>query len=96
MKTYDPESGVCLQYRTKKAAEVGRLITGLGRLGKGMSGKHVEDTFPAVPAEPEILEDTAVATANREEVKKSQQAGKGASGSTGGGGGGKKKKKGKK
>ncbi|KAF2126417.1 hypothetical protein P153DRAFT_297866 [Dothidotthia symphoricarpi CBS 119687] len=37
LKTYDPESGTCLQYETNKAAEVGRLIGNLGRLGRGMA-----------------------------------------------------------
>lgn len=37
LKTYHPESGICLKYRTDKAAEVGRLLTGLGRLAKGES-----------------------------------------------------------
>ncbi|OAP63067.1 hypothetical protein AYL99_02294 [Fonsecaea erecta] len=35
LKTYHAESGICLKYRTDKAAEVGRLLTGLGRLAKG-------------------------------------------------------------
>src|ERR1700744_396115 len=35
LKTYHPESGICLKYRTDKAAEVGRLLNGLGRLAKG-------------------------------------------------------------
>lgn len=35
LKTYHPESGICLKYKTDKAAEVGRLMTGLGRLAKG-------------------------------------------------------------
>jgi len=35
LKTYHPESGICLKYKTDKAAEVGRLVTGLGRLAKG-------------------------------------------------------------
>lgn len=35
LKTYHPESGICLKYATDKAAEVGRLVTGLGRLAKG-------------------------------------------------------------
>jgi hypothetical protein len=45
LKTYDPESGTCLQYETNKAAEVGRLIGNLGRLGREMA------------ALPEALED---------------------------------------
>ncbi|KAL4887437.1 signal recognition particle 9 kDa protein-domain-containing protein [Aspergillus karnatakaensis] len=35
MKTYTPEAGICLKYRTNKAAEVGRLITALGLLAGG-------------------------------------------------------------
>ncbi|KAL5002175.1 signal recognition particle 9 kDa protein-domain-containing protein [Aspergillus recurvatus] len=35
LKTYNPESGICLKYRTNKAAEVGRLITALGLLAGG-------------------------------------------------------------
>ena len=34
LKTFDPESGVCLKFKTDRAAEVGRLISGLGRLGR--------------------------------------------------------------
>lgn len=44
LKTYEPRSGVCLKYRTDKAAEVGRLVAILGRLGKNMA---------ALPDEPE-------------------------------------------
>lgn len=46
LKTFDPESGACLKYKTDKAAEVGRLIGSLGRLGRGMAAlpeKLVED-----------------------------------------------------
>ena len=35
LKTYHPDSGICLKYRTDKAAEVGRLVSGLGKLAKG-------------------------------------------------------------
>ncbi|KAL5343066.1 signal recognition particle 9 kDa protein-domain-containing protein [Aspergillus crustosus] len=35
LKTYTPEAGICLKYRTNKAAEVGRLITALGLLAGG-------------------------------------------------------------
>ncbi|KAE8374070.1 signal recognition particle 9 kDa protein-domain-containing protein [Aspergillus bertholletiae] len=37
LKTYNPTSGICLKYRTNKAAEVGRLITSLGKLAGGAS-----------------------------------------------------------
>ena len=36
LKTFDPESGVCLKFKTDKAADVGRLVGGLGRLGRHM------------------------------------------------------------
>ena len=35
LKTFEPGSGICLKYKTDKAAEVGRLLTGLGRLAGG-------------------------------------------------------------
>ncbi|KAK4226064.1 signal recognition particle 9 kDa protein-domain-containing protein [Podospora fimiseda] len=38
LKTYDPQSGVTLKYKTSKAAEVTRLIQMLGQLGRGMAG----------------------------------------------------------
>lgn len=50
LKTYDPESGVVLKFKTDRAAEVGRLIAGLGRLGRHMA------------ALPEKTEGTATAT----------------------------------
>jgi len=37
LKTFDPVSGACLKYKTNKAAEVGRLIAGLGKLGREMA-----------------------------------------------------------
>jgi hypothetical protein len=37
LKTYDPESGACLKYKTNKGWEVGRLIANLGRLGRHMA-----------------------------------------------------------
>ena len=37
LRTYDPESGVTLKYKTDKAAEIGRLIVSLGRLGRSMA-----------------------------------------------------------
>ncbi|KKK23739.1 hypothetical protein P175DRAFT_0554749 [Aspergillus ochraceoroseus IBT 24754] len=35
LKTFNPEAGICLKYQTNKAAEVGRLITSLGKLAAG-------------------------------------------------------------
>ncbi|TKA29286.1 hypothetical protein B0A50_03796 [Salinomyces thailandicus] len=96
LKTYDPASGVVLKFKTDRQADVGRLITGLGRLGRHMA---------ALPAKAEAPIDTIMddATTTMEasagpaakqsapaETKQQQQT------AGGGGGGGKKKKKGKK
>ncbi|KAM5430014.1 hypothetical protein McanMca71_006390 [Microsporum canis] len=43
LKTFNPTTGICLKYRTNKAAEVGRLIAGLGKLS---SGAPIEDFVP--------------------------------------------------
>ena len=48
LKTFEPGSGICLKYKTDKAAEVGRLLTGLGRLA---AGEVIEMPAPA-PAPP--------------------------------------------
>lgn len=37
LKTFDPESGVCLKFQTDRAAEVGRLVNGMGKLGRHMA-----------------------------------------------------------
>ncbi|RMZ30061.1 hypothetical protein D0859_05833 [Hortaea werneckii] len=37
LKTYCPESGVVLKFKTDRQADVGRLINGLGRLGRHMA-----------------------------------------------------------
>ncbi|KAJ1335330.1 signal recognition particle protein [Microdochium nivale] len=106
IKTFDPVSGVTLKYRTTKAAEVGRLVLCLGRLGTRMTG------LPGDSA------DVEVATAGAEDVAMADDAAPAAaaaaaaetpapaaaaaavstdSKTTAGGGGGKgKKKKGKK
>ncbi|KAI1082292.1 signal recognition particle 9 kDa protein-domain-containing protein [Whalleya microplaca] len=51
LKTYDPHSGVCLKYRTTKAAEVSRLVLSLGRLGGRMAA------LPAPEAADEVMAD---------------------------------------
>lgn len=43
LKTFEPSTGICLKYQTNKAAEVGRLMTGLGRL---VRGENVASTEP--------------------------------------------------
>lgn len=37
LKTYCPESGVVLKFKTDRQADVGRLVNGLGRLGRHMA-----------------------------------------------------------
>lgn len=93
LKTFHPESGICLKYKTDKAAEVGRLVTGLGRLTKGEV-----IAMPAVaPVGGEKMdidgtEETPEPVPAKVEEVKAQPAQSGA----GGGGGKGKKKKGKK
>jgi hypothetical protein len=93
LKTYDPVSGVCLQYQTNKAAEVGRLVGSLGKLGRHMA------------ALPEAMEGVSTSVEKGGEAVSTPMAegDKTLGGSmpemkiaAGGGGGGKKKKKGKK
>lgn len=89
LKTYDPDSGTCLQYQTTKAAEVGRLIGSLGRLGRHMAAlpEAMEDLSAPADATgvstPKIKVDEDVKTGGIPPESKA-------------GGGGKKKKKGKK
>ncbi|RAH46354.1 SRP9/SRP21 family protein [Aspergillus brunneoviolaceus CBS 621.78] len=41
LKTFHPGSGICLKYRTNKGAEVGRLISSLGKLAAGADDASV-------------------------------------------------------
>ncbi|KAI8931856.1 hypothetical protein NX059_010762 [Plenodomus lindquistii] len=88
LKTYDPESGTCLQYETNKGAEVGRLIGNLGRLGRHMA------------ALPEVVEDLSAAAPERVSTPAIDEGGDAKMGGVPtdpkAGAGGKKKKKGKK
>ncbi|KAK8232140.1 signal recognition particle 9 kDa protein-domain-containing protein [Phyllosticta capitalensis] len=91
IKTYDPASGVCLKYKTNKAAEVGRLVASLEKLAR---------TMAALPDKPEDVamldapiageQGTGTNTPNPEAAPKTDSK------PAQGGGGGKKKKKGKK
>ncbi|KAJ9262415.1 hypothetical protein DTO027B5_3305 [Paecilomyces variotii] len=53
LKTWHPPTGICLKYKTNKAAEVGRLITGLGKLAAGAKVKDLgtSATAPVVAGE---------------------------------------------
>ncbi|KAK3074614.1 hypothetical protein LTR53_002825 [Teratosphaeriaceae sp. CCFEE 6253] len=99
LKTYDPESGVVLKFKTDKAADVGRLMSGLGRLGRHMAAlpEQAEDTV-VEDATPVEQAGSAAAPSGKAALPaatdgKAQQP---STGGAGGGGGGKKKKKGKK
>ncbi|KAI4614580.1 hypothetical protein J4E83_007234 [Alternaria metachromatica] len=88
LKTYDPESGTCLQYETNKGAEVGRLIGNLGRLGRHMAALPETTDDLSMPAGGE-----ATSTPQVDEGGDVKMGGVPAAGT---GTGGKKKKKGKK
>ncbi|KFH44170.1 hypothetical protein ACRE_050560 [Hapsidospora chrysogenum ATCC 11550] len=91
IKTYDPESGVVLKYRTTKAAEVSRLIqSSLGRLGRGMAA------VPEPPAEEAMPDAPGAGAAVEGDAAKAAAPPAQGQPASGGGGGGKKKKKGKK
>jgi Signal recognition particle 9 kDa protein (SRP9) len=49
-KTFETTAGICLKYRTNKSAEVGRLMTGLGRLAKGETVEESSATFAGAEA----------------------------------------------
>ena len=90
LKTYDPESGTCLQYKTNKGAEVGRLIGNLGRLGRHMAALPETAEDFSVPAAENV------ATAAIDESGDVKMGGATAESKIGASSGGKKKKKGKK
>lgn len=100
LKTYHPESGICLKYRTDKAAEVGRLLTALGRLAKGevieMPTTTTAAPTAAVPDGDKMEVDSGPVAAPKLEEKTVTAAPAATQGASGGGGGKSKKKKGKK
>ncbi|EME47833.1 hypothetical protein DOTSEDRAFT_69683 [Dothistroma septosporum NZE10] len=89
LKTYDPDSGVVLKFKTNKAAEVGHLIHGLGRVGRHMA---------ALPekAEDMLMEDAPAPQKATEVVSSAKKAITEDTRPQQGAGGGKKKKKNKK
>ena len=96
LKTFEPGSGICLKYKTDKAAEVGRLLTGLGRLA---GGEVIEMPLPtsapvAAPVEDKMEVDEVGSGAATPKVEdgKVQGQGQGQPQAQGGGGKGKKKK----
>lgn len=95
IKTFDPHSGVCLKYKTTKAAEVSRLVQLLGSLGRKMAA------LPDAPAPAAAIEDDAGAgtatppAGGSGAAAVAGQAAQQAPAGAGGGGGKGKKKKGK-
>lgn len=55
LKAYDPESGVVLKFKTDRAAEVGRLMNGLGRLGRHMAALPQETEGRLMFIQPDLL-----------------------------------------
>ncbi|RMY50135.1 hypothetical protein D0865_07086 [Hortaea werneckii] len=58
LKTYCPESGVVLKFKTDRQADVGRLINGLGRLGRHMAALPEKAEGKDTPARTWRKEDT--------------------------------------
>ncbi|KAH7037953.1 signal recognition particle 9 kDa protein-domain-containing protein [Microdochium trichocladiopsis] len=107
VKTFDPVSGTTLKYRTTKAAEVGRLVLCLGRLGTRMTGlpgdsADVEVVVPGAAAggaagEDVVMADGSAAVGGGAETPAASAAVAAPTGEAGKAAGGKgKKKKGKK
>ncbi|KAF3930556.1 hypothetical protein ABW19_dt0203159 [Dactylella cylindrospora] len=102
LKTYDPISGSVVKFKTDKISDVGRLVAGLHRLGRSMSGlADVVDVSGGAGGAaggggeaPIVGKDAVVGAAAA--VEGSVDAGGAAAGGSGGGSKGGKKKKGKK
>jgi hypothetical protein len=83
-------TGICLKYRTNKAAEVGRLISGLGKLA---AGTKIEPSSAAAAGLGDESVPAVVPAAASGDVEMTDAPGVGVG--AGAGGGGKKKKGGK-
>ncbi|OCK78395.1 hypothetical protein K432DRAFT_332150 [Lepidopterella palustris CBS 459.81] len=94
LKTYDPESGTCLKYQTDKAAEVGRLVGSLGKLGRHMAA--LPEDLSASVEQGSGTNTPAVESGVSREGKGGLVEVKGVPAVGAGGGAKKKKKKGKK
>ncbi|KAK6536470.1 hypothetical protein TWF281_000703 [Arthrobotrys megalospora] len=103
LKTYDPISGSLIKLRTDKISDVGRIVTGLHRLGRSMAGLKDLGSVDAVPPVTATATTTTTIeqTAGGPSVTKDAVAGavaaaEGAEATPGGSKGGKKKNKKKK
>ncbi|KAF3483454.1 WD repeat protein [Arthroderma uncinatum] len=104
LKTFNPGTGICLKYQTNKAAEVGRLIAGLGKLA---SGAPIEDLVPQIPGKSpagetedvdmlDVPSRTLAPSPVNDEKDGGSRSNTPVAGGAGGGGGGGKSAKGKK
>ncbi|KAI0446027.1 signal recognition particle 9 kDa protein-domain-containing protein [Xylaria telfairii] len=104
LKTYDPNSGTCLKYRTTKAAEVSRLILSLGQLGRRMAALPLPADADAVMVDagadevgtPSVEKTEGSGGATKGQVQQTPAQGQQQQAGGGGGGGKGKKKRGKK
>jgi Signal recognition particle 9 kDa protein (SRP9) len=87
-KTFETTAGICLKYSTNKGAEVGRLMTGLGRLAKGEIIEEPSASAAEIEAKESKAEDMMDVDAPVAKVERGAE--------TSGGGGKARKKKGKK
>jgi Signal recognition particle 9 kDa protein (SRP9) len=87
-KTFETTAGICLKYETNKSAEVGRLMTGLGRLAKGEMIEEPIVTISGAEAKESNAEHSTEIDIQAPKPEKVPEAA--------GGGGKAKKKKGKK
>jgi Signal recognition particle 9 kDa protein (SRP9) len=87
-KTFETTAGICLKYETNKSAEVGRLMTGLGRLAKGEVIEEPSVTIAGTETKESNAEHVVDLDIPAPKVEKVSE--------TAGGGGKAKKKKGKK
>ncbi|OJJ77377.1 hypothetical protein ASPBRDRAFT_202368 [Aspergillus brasiliensis CBS 101740] len=93
LKTYHPGSGICLKYRTNKGAEVGRLITSLGKLAAGadVEGLGLGNPTASAPAGDVEMGDAPAAIAEGQTVGGGESNAAAPGGAAGKGGKGKKK-----
>ncbi|KIV87537.1 hypothetical protein PV11_03076 [Exophiala sideris] len=102
LKTFEPGSGICLKYRTEKAAEVGRLLAGLGRLAKGeiiempTATTAANGSAAAIDGDKMDVDSGMSAPKVEDKVVTAPPAATQTNPAAGGGGGKNKKKKGKK